>query len=678
MARSPRARALDWLASGWFDREFYAALRGRRFGDDVEAAEDFVEHGMPLLLSPHPLLHVVDRPPLIRGAWRRGNVGRVLAEVEAEVAAGRLDPTPVDPSGRDRFLEVARQLGRGGGAGPPGPLGEDPAIDWAAVAGRSRRPDLTSIVVVADDRRDTIRSVRGVLEATDGHDLQVLIVDCGAPATETLGLFAALQDRAEVGLVRLPAGVGPATGVNVGISRADGDVVVVLEPRVVLRRGAIGAMLAVLEDPAVACVQPLLLDADDRILSAGRPAARDGEPEPVLVGHPPDDARRLDGRSLAAISAEAVALRVTDVATAGGLRGDLALSEAARDLADRLADGRPGGLRLAPAARATVTGRVSAPASPSPPADTERPRAAVRGSEDTRVRRWSIKLPSSPGPAGDLWGDTHFAEALADALRGLGQDVVTYRRGAHEGGPLWLDDVSLALRGLHPVRPVPGQVNVLWVISHPDDVDPAELDGYDHVFAASAPWSAALSASTGRTIRPLLQASDFVRPARGGAEVGGAYDGRVVFVGNAGDGRTRPLVHLAVDAGVPLAVYGRGWDDLPDDVWCGAYVDNGQLPELYQRHGIVLADHWPDMARHGFIANRVFDAVASGARVICDDVAGIHDVFDPRDVAVVRDADDLRRAVAEFRCIPRAEDVPRPPLSFSDRARTLIAEVACD
>jgi hypothetical protein len=284
--------------------------------------------------------------------------------------------------------------------------------------------------------------------------------------------------------------------------------------------------------------------------------------------------------------------------------------------------------------------------------------------------RWSLKLPSAAGPSGDLWGDTHFADALAQALRDLGQDVVTCRRGAHAAGPTYLDDVSLALRGLHPIPPMPGQVNVLWVISHPDDVDPRELDGYDLVCAASEVWSAELSARTGREVVPLLQATEFQPPAP--ASISGPNQAAVVFVGNAGGDRERPLVWKAVEAGVPLAVYGRGWEDLPEGVWRGEYVDNNRLPELYHRHGIVLADHWPDMARNGFIANRVFDAVASGARVICDEVVGVHDVFDPRDVAVARTPEDIAVAVAEWSRSAPGKDVPRPALSFRDRARTLL------
>ena len=41
----------------------------------------------------------------------------------------------------------------------------------------------------------------------------------------------------------------------------------------------------------------------------------------------------------------------------------------------------------------------------------------------------------------------------------------------------------------------------------------------------------------------------------------------------------------------------------------------------------MLNDHWPDMAELGFLSNRLFDAVASGARVITDEVAGLRTVF---------------------------------------------------
>jgi hypothetical protein len=388
-----------------------------------------------------------------------------------------------------------------------------------------------------------------------------------------------------------------------------------------------------------------------------------------------------------------MAMRVEDVAAAGGFTSaapdDEADDLAARALCARLLELRPGGFRVVATARVTTMkgpeerdAVLALPPLRPDPGLYERTgfslgaegRAVARRPAHPGQRRWSIRLPSPPGALGDLWGDTHFGEALGDAMRGLGEDVVVRRRSAAGQDPEHLDDVSLALRGLFPIPPVPGKVNVLWVISHPDAVDPAELADYDHVFAASEAWSAALSTRTGRPVVPLLQASRFERPAAAPEPDPSALG--AVFVGTAHDGRQRPLVRMALEAGVPLAVYGRGWEDLPDGVWRGDYVDNQHLPDLYLGRGIVLADHWPDMARHGFIANRVFDAVACGARVLCDEVAGVHKVFDPRDVAVVRNADEMLEAFTGFCRTERRDDVPRPSLTFEDRARTLLAEVS--
>ena len=41
----------------------------------------------------------------------------------------------------------------------------------------------------------------------------------------------------------------------------------------------------------------------------------------------------------------------------------------------------------------------------------------------------------------------------------------------------------------------------------------------------------------------------------------------------------------------------------------------------------MLNDHWREMASDGFLSNRLFDAIASGSRVISDEAAGLHEVF---------------------------------------------------
>lgn len=706
IARRDALRAQQWLESGWLDVEFYGALRGRPFADASEAARDFVDHGMAERLSPHPSLHFVDVPPATRRAWRRGQVGRVLADLRRRGDSAGGD-VPSASTGRETFraelIALARRLAR---ERTEGLSDAAPCVDWAAVDARARRPGRISVVVVARGARPTVRTVESVIETADDNDVEVLVLDCGSAPHVALGLHAALSGRPGLEVLRTSSAWGATAGTNAGVARSTGEIVLLLEPHVVLRRGALSALGSALEDRSIAGVQPVLLGRDDTIVSAGLVVADEGgAPTPVLVGHQADDARRLEGQALSAISPDAMALRTEDVVAVGGMDENATRRVATLDLCARLLRQRQGGFRVVPAARATcfVTADEGAeeavPPAPHPgiPADPglydriafivgsaadragdsgERQVVIGRRSTAAGQRRWSLKLPSVPGQRGDLWGDTHFGEALAQALRDVGEDVVTCRRGAHDAGPTHLDDVALAIRGLYPIPPTPGQVNVLWVISHPDDVDLRELDGYDLVFAASAPWSAVLAERSGREVRPLLQASEFAAPPVAAEHAGPPQDLMAVFVGSAGRGRERPLVRKALEAGVPLAVYGPGWDDLPDGVWRGPYVDNHRLPALYQRHGIVLADHWPDMARHGFIANRVFDAVASGARVICDEVVGVHDVFDPRDVVVVHDATDVSRAVTEMRRIPRADDHRRPSLTFRDRALALVAEVS--
>jgi len=264
-------------------------------------------------------------------------------------------------------------------------------------------------------------------------------------------------------------------------------------------------------------------------------------------------------------------------------------------------------------------------------------------------------------------------------LRQLGQDVVTCRYGAHETATSRFDDVSLAIRGRHPIAPSPGKLNVLWVISHPETIDAAEFDGFDLVFAASERWSADMSERSGRPVIPLLQATE-MGPLPSGVPVA-ERSPEALFVGKRDEDRERPLVLQAVAAGIPLAVHGPGWEGLPSGVWRSEYVPNDQLPGLYRRHGVILADHWPDMAGHGFIANRVFDALAAGARVISDDVLGIEDALGSR-VSVCRDQQEIRESFTR-RPAPRSESEEEREAhrfaeahSFRARATTLVAAVS--
>ena len=235
-----------------------------------------------------------------------------------------------------------------------------------------------------------------------------------------------------------------------------------------------------------------------------------------------------------------------------------------------------------------------------------------------------------------MWGDTFFGADLASALRRLGQEVVVDRRDAIDRRTAYLDDVTVTIRGLVDVVPDPARTNLLWVISHPDLVTPDEVRRYDAAFAASTSWSAKMTKLAGVPVAPLLQATDPSRFHPGAADERGD---EVVFVANYR--ADRPVVEAALVAGVDLAVYGKGWDDTPvrGHVRSG-FVANDELGSIYARAGVVLNDSHADMAREGFMPNRLFDAVASGARVVTDGVGDDVRVFDGA-VQVYRDAHDL-------------------------------------
>ena len=239
-----------------------------------------------------------------------------------------------------------------------------------------------------------------------------------------------------------------------------------------------------------------------------------------------------------------------------------------------------------------------------------------------RGLRWSVVTSAPAGAAGEQWGDTWFARDLVGALQSQGQQAKVVARGAAESQARDSDDVVLVLRGLRKVTPRAGSTTwMLWVISHPELVDSQEAATYDLVFAASSHWSRAREFGA----IPLLQATN---PGRFSPAAGqpGAGD-PILFVGST-RGEYRPIVRDALASGADLAIYGVGWEAfLPSERIRGEFLPNEQLPAAYASAGVVLNDHWQDMAAEGFLSNRLFDAAASGARIVSDPAVGLRDTF---------------------------------------------------
>lgn len=239
--------------------------------------------------------------------------------------------------------------------------------------------------------------------------------------------------------------------------------------------------------------------------------------------------------------------------------------------------------------------------------------------------RFSVCTPTPNREVADRWGDTFFARALQGELERAGHPTRIYLRDEFGTAHLGRADVGLHLLGLAVPATRSGQVNVLWVISHPERITPELCNGYDLVLAASERFAERLRPRIDVPVLPLLQATDHrrFRPDH----TGPAHD--LIFVANARWTRRRIIDDLT-PTDLDLAVYGREWTpDLIDPRHVRSDgVPNAELHRYYSSARIVLNDHAQEMAADGFVSNRVYDALACGAVVISDPVAGLDEQFD--------------------------------------------------
>lgn len=547
-------------------------------------------------------------------------------------------------------------------------------VDWEKAEREmsQRVPGRVSVVIPTyRDVRMTIGAVRSLREFSGAADIEIIIVENGSPIPVALTLCSALYGVDNVRVVPLPRNLNFALGSNAGVAASTGEFILFLNNDTRVRSGWLDPLVARLANPRVVGVQPVLLYGDDTIQSAGTifPVAN-ALPTHFLVGHSRDDAATIGSLEFSAVTAAALLMRATDVIALRGFDTIYVNGSEDVDLCLRAIEGNDRRFAVEPASIITHLesktpgrganipvnrqifmerwrGRLPAPQDayaptsfsvahigsddaiiPAPKLLVTRPSRTMQTNDgrSIAVLRWSIKNPATAGKAGDRWGDTHFIDNLVDGFRAIGQEAVAYRRSAFNVPATMYDDVNLAIRGLIRVRPQPAKINVLWVISHPELVGDDELAEFDLVFAASEKWARETTARTGVTVTPLLQATDprlFNLTHRRSPR-----DQGVIFVGQARPEFPRKIVMDAIEAGVTPRVWGPRWDlFIRPEFIAGEYVDNAHLGQLYASAGIVLNDHWDDMAAEGFISNRLFDAVASGARVVSDYVDGIETLF---------------------------------------------------
>jgi glycosyltransferase involved in cell wall biosynthesis len=249
-------------------------------------------------------------------------------------------------------------------------------------------------------------------------------------------------------------------------------------------------------------------------------------------------------------------------------------------------------------------------------------RAAAGGDDHLRV---AITTAATPGRIAGRWGDWELAQGLGRALRRRGAIPYVQTSGQVHDLAGRTADVRVVVRGLLPVERTSGQGHVLWVISHPEEVDREELDAADLVLAASGRLAAHLATITTTPVEVLLQGTDHrrFRPH----DPSPAHSHAVTIVANT-RGVFRPVVADAIAAGLHPAVYGDGWDRFIDrTLIVRRHVPNAELPVVYSSAGVVLNDHWVDMSEWGMVSNRVYDVLACGTPIVSDRLPEISEQF---------------------------------------------------
>ncbi|CAN7684320.1 glycosyltransferase [Rhizobium rhizogenes] len=303
---------------------------------------------------------------------------------------------------------------------------------------------------------------------------------------------------------------------------------------------------------------------------------------------------------------------------------------------------------------------------------------ATNGSRSSSVTdhvklTFAIKVPA-PYEKRHEWGDFHYADSLAGSLNRLGHKVRIDFYGQWERKNPAEDDVVIIIRGLTSYEPILGHINILWNISHPDQISFEEYESFDLCYVASLSYSEFLSATTKAKVKPLLQATDTNRfnPGRRPPK----SSAKVLFVGNSRN-EYREIVRWAVDAKLDLSVYGTRWEQfIPKTYLKGTNIPNKELGGHYHSAVFVLNDHWPSMRDFGFISNRIFDVLAAGGNVISDRIPAISYVFG-ESVTQIKSQDELVEATNVEGRTQRpsiSREVSRAH-SFDQRAKTILGDI---
>ncbi len=255
----------------------------------------------------------------------------------------------------------------------------------------------------------------------------------------------------------------------------------------------------------------------------------------------------------------------------------------------------------------------------------------------------AIKIPVPSWKEIYKWGDYYIAEGLQEGFNKRGFDVKIQVLPEWDDRTDSIVDTVLVIRGLSKYTPKVQHTNILWNISHPDEVTLDEYEEYDKVYIASNKWTKYINNKTEVDVECMLQCTN---PNRFFPDYKSNYKHELLFVGNSRKVYRQILKDL-LPTQHDLAVYGADWEGIIDSKYIiSDHLSNKNVRYAYSSCDILLNDHWKDMKEKGFISNRIFDGIACGACIISDDIVGLNEVF-PDIVLTYKTSDELKQLIEE-------------------------------
>lgn len=288
----------------------------------------------------------------------------------------------------------------------------------------------------------------------------------------------------------------------------------------------------------------------------------------------------------------------------------------------------------------------------------------------------AIKIAAPDFARAVNWGDYYFAIEVRKELELLGYKVRIDCLHDWHGYRHINDDINIVLRGLNEFKVRNDQINLLWVISHPDLISEAELSNYDSIFVASQKYTTKLTNFLEKSnIEYLAQASSFNLNELDQAILEKTPAHEILFIGNSRN-EYREVVKWCIEKNLPISIYGNGWEAfVPQSFIKGSFVDNQLIPYYYRKAKVVLNDHWKDMRLNGFISNRVYDVLAAGGTLLTDNVYGIENI-DSANLFIYEDKKSFYTNIKKILSEEKKQgDINQDTYSFKNRVLQLNAKI---